>query len=41
MIVSELSGKILKSTIDPCVICGKRVMGNLCTVCNKWIYDGG
>ena len=33
-------GEIVRSEVDPCGICGKRVMSNavLCTVCKKWIH---
>ena len=35
--VSGAEGKIVRSKVDPCGICGKRVMSNavLCTVCNN------
>ena len=40
MMVSGAEGKIVRSKVDPCGICGKRVMSNavLCTVCKKWIH---
>ena len=40
MMVSGADGEIVRSKVDPCGICGKRVMSNavLCTVCKKWIY---
>ena len=33
-------GEVTVSKIDPCGICGKRVMANsvLCVKCRKWIY---
>ena len=38
--VSGIEGKITKSKIDPCGVCGKRVMSNsvLCRKCNSWIH---
>ena len=40
VLVSGAEGEITVSTIDPCGICGKRVMANsvLCVKCGKWIY---
>ena len=40
IIVSGAEGEIVRSKVDPCGICGKRVMSNavLCTVCKKWIH---
>ena len=40
MMVSGAEGETLCSKVDPCGICGKRVMSNavLCTVCKKWIH---
>ena len=40
MMVSGSKGEISKSKVDPCGICGKRVMRNsmMCTVCKKWIH---
>ena len=40
MMVSGAQGEIVRSKVDPCGICGKRVMSNavLCTVCKKWIH---
>ena len=32
---SGSKGKVLKSKVDPCAKCGKRVM---CTKCGKWIH---
>ena len=42
MMVSGAEGEIVRSKVDPCGICGKRVMSNavLCTVCKKWIHAG-
>ena len=39
-IVSGLEGKLFKSKIDPCGVCGKRVMANsmLCTKCRYWVH---
>ena len=38
MMVSGSEGEIVRSKVDPCGICGKRVKSNavLCTVCTKW-----
>ena len=32
--------KVLKSKVDPCAKCGKRVMTNsvMCTKCGKWVH---
>jgi hypothetical protein len=40
MLVSGTEGEVSKSKVDPCGMCGKRVMTNsvLCTNCNKWIH---
>ena len=40
VMVSGSEGEITTSKIDPCGICGKRVMANsvLCTKCRKWIH---
>ena len=40
VIVSGLKGEVLKSKVDPCAKCGKRVMANLvmCTKCGKWVH---
>ena len=39
--VSGAEGEIVRSKVDPCGICGKRVMSNaaLCTVRKKWIHS--
>ena len=38
--VSGSKGEVLKSKVDPCAECRKRVMANLmmCTKCGKWIH---
>ena len=40
VMVSGLKGEVLKSKVDPCVMCNKRVIGNLvmCTKCGKWVH---
>ena len=40
MVVSGAEGKVSVSKVDPCGICGKRVMANsvLCVKCRKWIH---
>ena len=40
LMVSRLEGELFKSRIDPCGVCGKRVMANLalCTKCGNWVY---
>ena len=40
MMVSGAEGEIVRSKVDPCGTCGKRLMSNavLCTVCKKWIH---
>ena len=40
MMASGAEGKIVRSKVDPCGICGKRVMSTavLCTVCKIWIH---
>ena len=39
-LVSGSKGEVLKSKIDPCAICGKRMMANLVmyTKCGKWVH---
>ena len=39
-VVSKAEGEVTVSKIDPCGICGKRVMANsvLCVKCRKWIH---
>ena len=43
VMVSRSEGELLvfKSMIDPCGVCGRRVMANsvLCTKCGNWVYD--
>jgi len=40
MMVSGSEGEKLNSKIDPCGICGKKIMANslLCTKCGNWIH---
>ena len=40
VVVSGAEGEVSVSKIDPCGICGKRVMANsvLCVKCGKWIH---
>ena len=40
VMVSWSKGKVLKSKVDPCAKCGKRVMANLmmCTKCGEWVH---
>ena len=40
VMVSGSKGEVLKSKVDPCAKCGKRVMANsmMCTKCGKWIH---
>ena len=40
VMVSSSKGEVLKSKVDPCAKCGKRVMANLvmCTKCCKWVH---
>ena len=40
MMVCGSEGEKTKSKIDPCGVCGKRVMANsvMCTKCNEWIH---
>ena len=40
VMVSESEGELYKSKIDPCGVCGKRVMANsvLCTKCGSWVH---
>ena len=37
--VSCSKDEVLKSKVDPCAKCGKRVMANsvMCTKCGKWV----
>ena len=40
MMISGSEGELFKSKIDPCGVCGKRVMANsvLCTKCRNWTH---
>ena len=40
VMVSRSEGKLSKSKIDPCGVCGRRVMANsvLCTKCGNWVH---
>ena len=40
VMVSGSKSKVLKSKVDPCAKCGKRMMANLvmCTKCRKWVH---
>ena len=40
VVVSGAEGEVTMSKVDPCGICGKRVMANslLCVKCRKWIH---
>ena len=40
VMVSGLEGKLFKSKIDSCGVCGRRVMANsvLCTKCGNWVH---
>ena len=40
LMVSGSEGKLYKSKIDPCGVCGRRDMANsvLCTKCGSWVY---
>ena len=40
IMVSSSKGEVLKSRVDPCAKCGKRMMANsvLCTKCGKWVH---
>ena len=40
MMVSGSEGELFKSNIDPCGVCGRRVMANsvLCTNCGNWVH---
>ena len=41
VMTSGSKGEVLKSKVDPCAKCGKRVMVNsvMCTKCGKWVHD--
>ena len=38
--VNGSKDEVLKSKVDPCAKCGKRMMVNsvMCTKCGKWVY---
>ena len=38
--VSRSEGELFKSKIDPCGVCGRKVMANsvLCTKCRTWVH---
>ena len=40
MMVSGSEGELLKSKIDPCGVCERRVIANslLCTKCGNWVH---
>ena len=40
VVVSGAEGEVSVSKVDPCGICGKRVMANsvLCVKCRKWVH---
>ena len=38
VVVSGAEGEVSTSTIEPCGVCGKRVMGNS-VLCEKWELD--
>jgi len=40
LMISELDEETPDNKVDPCAVCGKRVMINsvLCTVCCTWIH---
>ena len=41
VMVSEWEGELFKSIIDPCGVCGRRVMANsvLCSKCGNWVHN--
>ena len=41
VMVSSLKGGVIKSKVDPCAKCDKRVMANvvMCTKCGKWVHE--
>ena len=43
LMVSGSEGELFKSKIDPCGVCGRRVMANsvLCTKCGSWVHGNG
>ena len=40
VMVSGSEGELFKSKVDPCGVCGRRVMANsvLCTKCRNWVH---
>ena len=40
IMVNSSKDEVLKSKVDPCTKCGKRVMANsvMCTKCGKWVH---
>ena len=42
VMVSGSKGKVLKSIVDLCAKCGKRVMEKsvMCATCGKWVHGG-
>ena len=40
VMVSGSKSEVIKSKVDPCAKCGKRVMANsmMCTKCGKWVH---
>ena len=40
VMVSSSKGEVLKSKVDPCATCGKRVMANsmIRTKCGEWVH---
>ena len=40
VMVSRSGGELFKGKVDPCGVCGRRVMANslLCTKCGNWFY---
>ena len=41
LMVSGSEGELFKSKIDPCGVCGRRVMANsvVCTKCENWVHS--
>ena len=41
LMVSGMEEEVFDSKIDPCGMCGSRVMSNsvLCTACGKWVHS--
>ena len=40
VVVSRSKGELIKSKIDLCLVCGRRVVANsvLCTKCGNWVH---